>query len=897
MTSSAAPRNRREADSATAAWFHELVREVEVVGDAEVNRARAPLFEKAHRPHVFTAEERRRMDRYEGIDYAEGQSLVQRIDASGRKKADAQGWLRLFMFVLIGVTVGAWSLLLFQTLDYLSDVKLEAVQGVVRSRSNHTQPPSSSTEAPLFVSDVNGFFSRFTVSQLRVGNDNSDSNSSPFGPIVLSTVSWWALLRGYLLYVIWGLITALLSSLCCLVMPSAAGSGIPDVMAYLNGVMFPRIFNIRNLVVKTLSCILAVSAGLPVGTEGPMIHMGSLIGAGLPTGRSRSLRCSATSIFDIFRNPRDQRDFISAGAACGLTSAFSSPLGGMLFVMEEMATHFSVRLAWLVFISCLSCMWIIQTVNSFVSGWHLVDRSAMAFGNLREAAMAMFYIDTVPENTAPLYSLTFIPTAVVAVVSGVLAVAYTISSVRFSRWRGRWLFPTALYRVLEPCLFAFLFSSCCYLLPLLTPCVPTPPHVRAKQAELHVELFTAFCAQPASTHHPLATLTMTSPYNLLRLLFSRHTAGLFPAWSLLLHLSVYVVGSSYAGGMFISCGTVIPSLLIGAVQGRLIGVLFRQPQWADEGVVALVGAAAYFAAISRLTFALVVIMMELTADVSHVTCIMLGVLLAKGIADKCCHSFYHASLEVKAVPFLEAQTSMHLLDTYTARDIMTSPVVNLETIDTVLHVLEALTMTTHNAFPVVRVGEADQAYEGVVTRTQLQLLLWVVYLREVGESDEVFLCDSDGDDGDDGNGNGDAAAPVVGERGDPTASATTDAWAPPLPAPTHVSDAELKRVREFLFWNRLPQIPMTEDLPLATIRSYIDLSPYIDRSAPYVQDGACVSRAYYTFRHLGLRHLPVVDRTLRVVGMLTRVNFVGDRLLEKVEARQAAESHGGWHVH
>lgn len=762
----------------------------------------------------------------------------------------------------------------------------------------------------MLIDHVDRFLRDYIFTPLSLYDGNGTSNISTHGPIALRSISGWALLRGYVLYVVWGLLTALLSSLCCLVMPSAAGSGIPDVMAYLNGVMFPRIFNIRNLVVKTLSCILAVSAGLPVGTEGPMIHMGSLIGAGLPTGRSRSLRCSATSIFDVFRNPRDQRDFISAGAACGLTSAFSSPLGGMLFVLEEMATHFSVRLAWLVFISCLSCMWIIQTVNSFLSGWRLVDRSAMAFGNLREAAIAMFYIDTVPENTASLYSLTFVPTAVVAVVSAVLAVAYTVSSIRFSRWRGRCLFPTALYRVLEPCLFAFLFSSCCYVLPLLTPCVATPPHVLEKREALHVELFTAFCAQPETTHHPLATLTLTSPYNLLRLLFSRHTAGLFPAWALLLHLSVYVVGSSYAGGMFISCGTVIPSLLIGAVQGRLVGVLFRQPRWAEEGVVALVGAAAYFAAISRLTFALVVIMMELTADVTHITCIMLGVLLAKSIADTCCHSFYHASLEVKAVPFLEAQTSMHLLDTYTARDIMTAPVTTLETMDTVLRVLEALTMTTHNAFPVVRVGETDQAYEGMITRTQLRLLLWVVYLREMGEAEEVLLGEEAeaaealvfpqvnlengrqiGRDVDGSGSDEDATRHVEGSRTSLRA-ATATATSPPM----HVSDAELKRVREFLFWNRLPLIPMTEDLSLTTMRAYIDLRPYMDRSAPFVQDGVCVSRAYYTFRHLGLRHLPVLDRTLRVVGMLTRVNFVGDRLLEKVEARQAEDTHAGWPV-
>lgn len=650
------------------------------------------------------------MDRYEGIDYAEPQSLLNRLESAKESgAADATTWrggegLKGLLFIGVGLTVGCWAVLIFQTLEYLSDVKLTAVEGVI------TDTAATPAAAPLLI--------------------------------------WTNLTRSYFFYVGWGVCTALLSSLCCLIMPSAAGSGIPDVMAFLNGVMFPRIFNIRNLVVKSLSCILAVSAGLPVGTEGPMIHIGSLIGAGLSTGRSRSLRCSATSLFDVFRNPRDQRDFISAGAACGLTSAFSSPLGGMLFVLEEMATHFSVQLAWQVLLSSLSCMFVIQVVNSYFSGWRWIADPLAAAGHLRESAIAMFFIDTVPENTVALNIYTFLPTVAIAAASGLLAVLYTVTSIRLTRWRSRFLFPRALYRVLEPCVFAFFFCSICYALPLTTPCVPIPPHVQQNEHLLHVKLFSAFCTDPSTTYHPLATLLMTNPYNLLRLLFSRRTAGLFPAWSLITHVVLYSAGCAYAGGMFVSCGTVVPSLLIGAVLGRLVGLIFGEPVWADEGVIALIGAASYFSGISRLTFALVVIMMELTADLSHVTCLMLGVLIAKSIADVGCHPFYHASLEVKAVPFLEAQTSIHVLDMYCAKDIMTSPVTTVETIDTVLHIVEVLTSTTHNSFPVVRVGVDDGVYDGLISRELLELLLWVVYLRESGEiSDD----DTDNDDGDVGN--------------------------------------------------------------------------------------------------------------------------------------------------
>jgi H+/Cl- antiporter ClcA len=56
--------------------------------------------------------------------------------------------------------------------------------------------------------------------------------------------------------------------------PQAASSGIPELMAFLNGTVVRHIFNVKTLIIKFLSCVCAVASGLPVGPEGPMIHMG-----------------------------------------------------------------------------------------------------------------------------------------------------------------------------------------------------------------------------------------------------------------------------------------------------------------------------------------------------------------------------------------------------------------------------------------------------------------------------------------------------------------------------------------------------------------------------------------------------------------------------------------------
>lgn len=38
-----------------------------------------------------------------------------------------------------------------------------------------------------------------------------------------------------------------------------------------------HVFNMRTFAVKFFSCICAVGSGLPVGPEGPMIHMGFVV--------------------------------------------------------------------------------------------------------------------------------------------------------------------------------------------------------------------------------------------------------------------------------------------------------------------------------------------------------------------------------------------------------------------------------------------------------------------------------------------------------------------------------------------------------------------------------------------------------------------------------------------
>ena len=64
----------------------------------------------------------------------------------------------------------------------------------------------------------------------------------------------------------------------------AAGSGIPEIKSILNGVKQSNALRLKTLIIKAGGVLFSVVGGLPVGKEGPMIHSGAIIGAGVSQG-------------------------------------------------------------------------------------------------------------------------------------------------------------------------------------------------------------------------------------------------------------------------------------------------------------------------------------------------------------------------------------------------------------------------------------------------------------------------------------------------------------------------------------------------------------------------------------------------------------------------------------
>jgi H+/Cl- antiporter ClcA len=60
--------------------------------------------------------------------------------------------------------------------------------------------------------------------------------------------------------------------------PGAVGGGTAELMGYLNGINYPDFIRFRTLIVKVIGLGLAVSSGLCIGKEGPLCHIGAIVG-------------------------------------------------------------------------------------------------------------------------------------------------------------------------------------------------------------------------------------------------------------------------------------------------------------------------------------------------------------------------------------------------------------------------------------------------------------------------------------------------------------------------------------------------------------------------------------------------------------------------------------------
>uniref|UniRef100_A0A3B5K8M3 Chloride channel 7 n=1 Tax=Takifugu rubripes TaxID=31033 RepID=A0A3B5K8M3_TAKRU len=487
--------------------------------------------------------------------------------------------------------------------------------------------------------------------------------------------------------------------------PIAAGSGIPQIKCYLNGVKIPRVVRLKTLLVKVCGVICSVVGGLAVGKEGPMIHSGAVVAAGVSQGRSTSLKRDF-KMFEYFRRDTEKRDFVSAGAAAGVSAAFGAPVGGVLFSLEEGASFWNQMLTWRIFFASMISTF---TLNFFLSIYNnnpgdLSNPGLINFGRFESESVA--------------YNLYEIPLFIaMGAIGGLLGALFNILNYWLTIFRIRYVHRPCL-QVMEAMLVAAVTATVSFtMIYFSNDCQPLGSE---HSEEYPLQLF---CAD--GEYNSMATAFFNTPERSVRSLFHNQPRTYNPL-TLGLFTLTYFFLACWTYGLAVSAGVFIPSLLIGAAWGRLCGILLASITstgsiWADPGKYALIGAAAQLGGIVRMTLSLTVIMVEATGNVTYGLPIMLVLMTAKIVGDYFVEGLYDIHIKLQSVPFLhgEAPGTSHWL---TAREVMSSPVTCLNRIEKVGTIVDTLsnTSTNHNGFPVV-VQPAKLC--GLILRSQLIVLL------------------------------------------------------------------------------------------------------------------------------------------------------------------------------
>lgn len=121
------------------------------------------------------------------------------------------------------------------------------------------------------------------------------------------------------------LICCLLTAIIQTLVPSSKGSGIPLAEAAARGMISVKW--LRSAAALIVGSLAAFLCGMPLGSEGPSVGVGGLIGDG---------------VGKLFKKPVEFRRYlITGGASAGLASAFNAPLTGICFAFEETHRRFS----------------------------------------------------------------------------------------------------------------------------------------------------------------------------------------------------------------------------------------------------------------------------------------------------------------------------------------------------------------------------------------------------------------------------------------------------------------------------------------------------------------------------------------------------------------------------
>lgn len=562
----------------------------------------------------------------------------------------------------------------------------------------------------------------------------------------------------------------------------AKQSGIPEIKTMLGGYVIKEFLGPWTLVTKSLGICLSVASGLWLGKEGPLVH----------------LACCCANIFmklfdSLRQNEARKREVLSAAAASGISVAFGAPIGGVLFSLEQLSYYFPDKTMWQSFVCAMIAAVTLQALNPFHTG-----------------KIVLFQV----RNTAGWHGFEILPFMLLGITGGLFGALFIKLNMLIVRLRRSDMYPLRNRPLIEVSIVAFVAALINF------------PNIfmRAQLSELVYYLF-AECATIGSNDiFGLCKVTVAGSLSMVSLLVTAAGLGTLLA--------------AVTFGLPIPAGIILPSLAIGALYGRALGVVVElihrhhsdsfvfsacapDVPCVTPGTYAIVGAASAFAGTTRMTASIVVIMLELTGALTYVLPIMIAVMLAKWVGDIFGQrSIYDAWIHLNEYPYLDNRDDV-AIPRVSAASIMTR-VEEMTCIDanrsySVADLRELLRTTSFRGFPVLRKHRSGSMTSNTDTSPTRNILLGYISRTEL-----TYALDHAG---------------KVGKNASVTSSATTMCF----------------------FMHSTGQDPAGS----------IDMRPWMDQTPITLHASSGLQLAVSMFQKLGLRYLLLVERG-GLEGLLTK---------------------------
>ncbi|XP_069162273.1 chloride channel protein 2 isoform X5 [Procambarus clarkii] len=410
-----------------------------------------------------------------------------------------------------------------------------------------------------------------------------------------------------------------------LLAPQAVGSGIPEMKTILRGVVLKEYLTFKTLIAKVIGLTATLGTGLPLGKEGPFVHIASLV--------ATLLSKAVTSFKGIYENESRNSEMLAAACAVGVACCFAAPVGGVLFSIEVTSVYFAVRNYWRGFFAA-------------VCGAMMFRLLAVWF-NDEETLTALFKTNFkvgYPFDPQELFVF-----ALVGVLCGFLGALFVYSHRRYVIFMRK---NKKMKAFLQKSRFAYPVMVTLFMLT-----IQFPP------------LLGQFIASHQSTHHQVielfSNITWTKEVHTVQeftIVENWRTpwTGIFV--SLIIYSAFTFFGCVICSTLPVPSGLFIPVFKTGAAVGRIVGEIMASTfpnglrygghnHIIIPGGYSIVGAAALAGAVTH-TISTSVIVFELTGQITHILPVMIAVLIANGIAQLLQPSIYDSIIQIKKLPYL-----------------------------------------------------------------------------------------------------------------------------------------------------------------------------------------------------------------------------------------------------